>query len=97
MQDLTKAELIAHEQRVAAFMASTRATDPDRLSLIESKYPVLSARQMRTRQGVETSLDLVPVATNAQGAYVGRRTSPYSKRSDENRRDRSYKHTVGSR
>jgi hypothetical protein len=87
MKDLTKAELITHEQRVAAFMAESRASDPDRASLVESKYPVLSARQMQTRQAKEYPLHLFPLMTNAQGVYVGRHISPYSKRSNENRRN----------
>lgn len=97
MKDLTKAELITHEQRVAAFMFEARATDPERVSLVESKYPVLSVRQMQRRQKAGAPMGSLPLATNAQGAYMGQRISPYSKRSDENRRDRSYSHTVGSR
>jgi hypothetical protein len=87
MKDLTKAELITHEQRVAAFMVEARAADPDRVSLVESKYPVLSARQMRTRRDAESPLDLVPIATNARGVCIGQVPRTYSRRSNENRRN----------
>jgi hypothetical protein len=78
MKDLTKAELTAHERRVAEFMREVRTTNPEHTSLVESKYPVLTEYQMQRRRRIEVPMGLMP--------YVGMSASPYSRRSNENRR-----------
>lgn len=51
---MNRSERIAHEERVAAFMATV---PPALLAELDEKYPVLSVRQVEYRKEREVSLD----------------------------------------
>ena len=51
-----------HEAAVEAFMAAARLSDPEKHALVCAKYPVKSARQMRTIAEIEMPVGLHPEA-----------------------------------
>jgi len=51
-----------HEAAVEAFMAAARLSDPEKTSLVCSKYPVKTNRQMRTISEIEIPVGLHPEA-----------------------------------
>ena len=51
-----------HEAAVEAFMAAARLSDPEKTSLVCSKYPVKSNRQMQRIAKIEIPVGLHPEA-----------------------------------
>jgi hypothetical protein len=70
-----------HERAVAEFMAQARTADRERDAVVESKYPVLTNRQMKSRQVRENSFFQTTLFSDLYGRGAGVLKSAYSRRS----------------